>query len=152
MAYTCELVRLHAKPTLVVRTRTSVERLPEVLGPAWGAVMACAVRVGAEPTDAPFVAYHNADMQDLDVEIGMAFAQVLPGEDEVRAHAIPASRAVACVHVGPYAELRAAYQALEAWMVDHGFQRGGPAYEFYLDDPAETAATDLRTRVVMLVR
>lgn len=152
MDYTCELVVLHAQPTLVVRTRSSVEQLPEVLGPAWGAVLACAGKVGAQPTDPPFVAYHNADLQDLDVEIGMTFAQVLPGEGHVHAHAIPGSRAVACVHVGPYAELHVAYRALEAWMAEHGFRPGGPAYEFYLDDPGETAAAELRTRVVMLVR
>ncbi len=152
MDYTCELVDLHAQPTLVVRTRSSVEKLPEVLGPAWGAIMACAGKVGAEPTDPPFVAYHNTDMQDLDVEIGMVFDQVLPGEGDVHAHAIPASRAAECIHVGPYAELHAAYRALEAWMADHGHQAGGPAYEFYLNDPGETDAAELRTRVVMLVR
>ena len=152
MAYTCELVHLHAQPTLVVRTRTSIERLPEVLEPAWGAVLACAGKVGARPTDPPFVAYLNADLQDLDVEIGMAFERVLPGEDPVHAHAIPGSRAVACVHVGPYAELQAAYRALEAWMEEHGFHAAGPSYEFYLDDPGATPVADLRTRVVKLLR
>lgn len=152
MDYTCELVDLHAQPTLVVRTRSSVEKLPEVLGPAWGAVMACAGKVGAQPTDPPFVAYHNADLQDLDVEIGMIFAEVLPGEGDVHPHAIPASRAVACVHVGPYAELHAAYRALEAWMAEHGFRAGGASYEFYLNDPGGTAEAELRTRVVRPVR
>jgi effector-binding domain-containing protein len=152
MAYTCELVDLRAQPALVVRTRTSVERLPEVLGPAWGAIMAIAGKAGAQPTDPPFVAYHNTDMQDLDVEIGMSFAQVVPGEGDVQAGGIAARRAVECVHVGPYAELHAAYRALEAWMAQHGLQPDGPAYEFYLNDPGETAATELRTRVVMPVR
>ena len=152
MTYTCELVDLRVQPTLVVRTRTSVERLHEVLGPAWGAVMACAGKAGAQPTDPPFVAYHNADMQDLDIEIGMPFAQVLPGEGDVHAHAIPASRAVECVHVGPYAELHDAYRALEAWIAEHGHQPGRTTYEFYLNDPGETAAPELRTRVVMTVR
>ncbi len=152
MDYSCELVELHAQPTLVVRTRSSVERLPEVLGPAWGAIMACAGKAGAQPTEPPFVAYHNTDMQDLDVEIGMVFAQVVPGEGDVRAHAIPAIRAVECVHVGPYAELHAAYRALEAWMAEHGFQPGGPAYEFYVDDPGEVAESELRTRVLRPVR
>lgn len=40
MVSRCELVDVVARPTLVVRTRTAVERLPQVLGPAWGEVPA----------------------------------------------------------------------------------------------------------------
>ena len=152
MAYTCELVELRAQPTLTVRTRASVDRMPEVLGPAWGAVMACAAKTGVEPADAPFVAYHNADLQDLDVEIGMTFAVALPGEGDVRAGEIPAGQAAECVHVGPYTELHRAYRALEAWITEQGLEHAGPAHEFYLDDPGSTSEADLRTRVVLPVR
>lgn len=80
MAYQCELVEQQARPTLAVRTRSAVERLPQVLGPAWGQVMACAGKAGATPSDAPYVAYHNMDMQDLDLEVGCTFAQPQAGE------------------------------------------------------------------------
>ena len=152
MGNTCELVDLRAQPTLVVRTRASIERLPEVLGPAWGAVMAFAGSAGAQPAGPLFVAYHNMDMQDLDVEIGCAFDQLLSGDGEVRPGGIPAGRAAECLHVGPYAELGGAHQALWAWMAQHGLQPAGPAYEFYLNDPADTAAADLETRIVVPVR
>lgn len=152
MAQSCELVDLEARPTLVVRTRSSVERLPEVLGPAWGAIMAHAGPAGAQPSDAPFVAYHNMDRDDLDVEVGMTFGQVLPGEGDVRPGGISAGRAVQCVHVGPYAELRSTYRAVEAWIARHELEPAGPAYEFYLDDPGETPEAELRTRVVLPVR
>lgn len=61
MTYQCVLVERQARPTLSVRTRAAVERLPQVLGPAWGQVMACAGKAGAMPSDAPFVAYHGMD-------------------------------------------------------------------------------------------
>lgn len=151
MAQTCELVDLQARPTLVVRTRASVERLPEVLGPAWGAIMAYAGGAGAQPVDPPFVAYHNTDMADLDVEVGMTFDQALPGEGDVRPGGISAGRAAECIHVGPYTELRRTYEALEAWIDENGLQPSGPAYEFYLDDPGDTPEAELRTRVVLPV-
>jgi len=152
MAYQCELVEQQARPTLAVRTRSAVERLPQVLGPAWGQVMARAGKAGAAPSDAPYVAYHNMDMQDLDLEIGCAFAQPLAGEGDVRAGEIPAGKAVQCIHVGPYDQVGGAYRALEAWIAEHGLQHAGPAYEFYLNDPQEVPPDQLRTRVMLPVR
>lgn len=98
MEASCELVERQATPTLVVRTRASVERLPEVLGPAWGSNMAVAAAAGAEPTDAPFAAFYDGDMHDLDVEVGSTVARPLAGEGDVQPGDIPAGRAVACVH------------------------------------------------------
>jgi len=152
MAYECERIEVEAQPTLVVRRRAAVERLPEVLGPAWGAVMACAARSGAEPVGAPFAAFHNTDMQDLDVEIGFAFERTLAGEGEVEPGEIPAGSAVQCVHVGSFDQLGAAYAALSLWTAEHGLEHAGPAFEHYLDDPADTPTEQVRTLIVIPVR
>ena len=152
MAYTCERIEQPRRPTLVVRTRTPVGRLPEVLGPAWGAVMARARALGAMPSEPPFVGYHNADMEDLDLEIGFTFTAPLEGEGEVQASEIPDGPAVATVHVGPYDRIGEAYEALQAWMSQHGHAPSGPSYEHYLDDPDEVAPDELRTRIVWPIR
>ena len=152
MSNAIELIDQIARPALVVRRRAAVEQLPQLLGPAWGAVMACAGKVGAVPAEAPFAAFHNTDMQDLDVEIGFAFDRPLQGEGEVRAGEIPAGRAVQCMHVGPFHELGATYAAMRAWMAQHGLQHVGPSLEHYLDDPADTPIERVRTRVVIPVR
>ncbi len=152
MAYECELIEQQARPTLVVRLRTAVERFPEVLGPAWGSVMACAGKVGATPTDAPFVAYYNMDMQDLDIEVGFTFAQPLEGEGDVRQGEIPTCKAVQCMHMGPYDEVGSAYEVMAMWIAEHGLQHAGPSFEFYLNDPQETPPAELLTRVVIPVR
>jgi effector-binding domain-containing protein len=152
MTNPCELVELPARPTLVVRARAAVERLPQVLGPAWGAVMAHAAEAGAAPTDAPFVAYHNMDMTDLDLEIGFTFPRPIAGGAGVEAGATSAGQAAQCIHVGPYDQLRSSYQVLESWMTERGLKHAGPAYEYYLDDPQVTAPEELRTRIVLPVR
>ena len=56
MPYECECIEQSAQPTLVVRRRSAIERLPQVLGHAWGVVMARAAGVGAEPVGSPFAA------------------------------------------------------------------------------------------------
>ena len=151
MSYECEFVQLQERPTLAVRLHAPVERMSEVLGPAWGKVMAYAGPAGAAPADAPFVAYHNMDMSDLDLEVGFVFARPLPGAGEVVASAIAAGEAVQCVHVGPYDQVGGAYDAIAAFLAEHGRTGGGPSYEFYLNDPQETPSAQLRTRVLMPV-
>lgn len=152
MNHVCELVDLPARSTLVVRLRTPVERLSEVLGPAWGRVMAYAGPAGAVPADAPFVGYHNMDMRDLDLEVGFVFDRPLAGEDDVRASTIAAGEAVQCVHVGPYDQIGGAYAAIDAYLAAHGRTGAGPVYEFYLNDPQTTPPAELRTKVVFPAR
>ena len=152
MTYECQLLDRPVQPTLVLRTRASVQRLPQVLGPAWGAIMQHAGRIGAQPSGPPFVAYHNMDMQDLDLEIGFPFMERLSGEGDVRGGEIPGGKAAECLHVGPYDQVGAAYEALQKWMEANGHVPSGVAYEFYLNDPQTTPASELQTRVVFPLR
>jgi effector-binding domain-containing protein len=148
MTHECHLLDRQTQPALVIRTRASVQMLPQVLGPAWGAIAQYAARLGAQPSGPPFVAYHNMDMQDLDLEIGFPFVQGIAGEGEVLAGDIPGGKAAECLHVGPYDKVGAAYEALQKWMEANGYAPSGVAYEFYLNDPRSTPAAELQTRVI----
>lgn len=147
MTHQFELRDRQPQPTLVIRTRASVQDMPQVLGQAWGAIMHYAGPTGHQPSGAPFVAYHNMDMQDLDLEIGFPFAQKLEGEGEVLAGEIPGGKAAGCLHVGPYDQLRAAYEALGKWMEANGYTPRGVAYESYLNDPHTTPPDELQTDI-----
>ena len=152
MTYACELIQRERRPALVVRTRTPVAEMSSVLGPAWGAVMACAAKAGAQPSSPPFVAYHNMDMSDLDIEIGFAVPHPVEGEGDVAAGDIAAGRAAVTLHVGPYDQVGAAYEALQDWMRANDLAPAGPPYEFYLNDPQDTPPDQLQTRVVWAVQ
>jgi effector-binding domain-containing protein len=148
MEYRCELLDRPAQPTLAIRTRTPVKRLPQVIGQAYGAIFQYASELGFQPSGAPFVAYYNMDMEDLDTEIGFPFQQRLPGRGNILAGEIPGGKAAACLHVGPYDQLAAAYQALHEWTEANGHARTGVAYEFYLNDPQATPPAELQTQLV----
>ena len=79
-----------------------MQDLPQALGKAYGAIMQYLGELGMPPAGAPFVAYFNMDMQDLDIEIGFPVMQPLPGKGEVQASAIPAGKAAA---LPPYGTL-----------------------------------------------
>ncbi|MCE2901449.1 MAG: GyrI-like domain-containing protein [Gemmatimonadaceae bacterium] len=152
MTYPCAMQERPAQAALVVRRRAPLAQLAAVLGPAWGEIMTQAAAQGASPAGPPFVAYHNMDWQNLDLEIGMPFATALRGTGDVQATTLPAGPAAVCAYTGPYDRIGAAHDALQQWLVAQSRQALGPAYEFYLNDPATTAPAALRTDVLQMVR
>ena len=57
MTYSCEVKEQPARPTLSIRTRTSVENLPQVLGKAFGDIAQYLMgELGEQPAGPPFAA------------------------------------------------------------------------------------------------
>ena len=147
MSYKCEVKEQTTQPTLAIRTRVSVQDLPQTFGKAYRAIAQYLGELGEQPAGPPFAAYHNMDMQNLDVEIGIPVSRKLAGRDDIQAGEIPGGKAATCLYVGPYAEIEPAYTALSEWMKDNGYKATGVAYEMYLNDPEETPPQELQTQI-----
>ena len=152
MSYECEVKERSAQPTLAIRTRTAAENLGHVLGEAYGTIMQYMGELGKQPVGAPFAAYYNEDMEDLDMEIGFPVGRELPGRGEIQAGEIPGGRVATCLHTGPYGDIGPAYEALVEWMEEKGHEPAGPAYEFYLNDPEEVPSEELQTMIMFPLR
>ena len=111
MDFDCKTQTLPAQPVLTVRTHTPVEGLQQVLGQAYMRIFEHLQELGQQPAGAPFVAYYNMDMQNLDLEIGFPVATLLPARDEVLSREIPEFKAATCLYLGPYPGMAAAYDA-----------------------------------------
>ncbi|MHB1134443.1 MAG: GyrI-like domain-containing protein [Chloroflexota bacterium] len=148
----CQIVEQPARPTLYVRRQVAVQNMPQTLGQAWGAIMQYLGELGEQPAGAPYVAYHNMDMQNLDIEAAFPVARPLPGRGDVQAGELPAGRYATCVHAGPYNELGMTYEALTKYMAEQGQQPVGVAYEVYLNDPQTTPPQDLQTQVLFSLK
>ncbi len=151
MDFDCKTQTLPAQCVLSVRTHTPVEGLPQVLGQAYMRIFEHLQELGQQPAGAPFVAYYNMDMQNLDLEIGFPVAELLPARDEVLSHEIPELKAATCLYLGPYPGMAAAYDALNAYVAQNGLSVSGPVYEHYLTDPQFTEPEELLTRIVFPV-
>ncbi len=147
-SYQCQLMEEPAQPALTIRTQVAVENMPQIIGQAYGAIIQYAGELGAQPAGAPFVAYHNMDRQNMDVEIGFPFTEKLPGKGDIQASEIPGGRLAACLHVGPYDKMEGAYAELQQWMLMNGYESAGVGYEFYLNDPQTTPPDLLETQLV----
>ena len=148
MSYKCELVEQPPQPTLSIRSKTNIENLPQELGNAYGAIGQYLGQLGEQPAGAPYAAYFNWDMSNLEVEIGFPVSSTLPDKDEIKSGEIPGGRLARCIYTGPYNEIEPAYNALTAWVKEHGYEATGIVYEFYLNDPGEVSPEDLMTQVV----
>lgn len=148
MDYQCQIREQSEQPVLSIRRRTSVQDLPQLLGETYGRIAGCLAEMGEQPVGAPFAAYYNMDMQDLDVEIGFPTARPLAGKDDIQPGVIPGGKLAYALHTGPYSEIAPAYDALTLFVKEQGYQPSGVAYEFYMNDPQETQQAELHTQIV----
>ncbi len=147
-AYDCKLLEREEQPTLSIRTHASVQDLSKVLGASYGAIGQYLGTLGEFPAGAPFAAYYNMDMDNLDIEIGFPVSKPLPGEGDIKAGTLPAGKYATCTHMGPYDTIEPAYTALTQWIQEHAYEATGVAYEFYLSDPEETPPEELQTQIL----
>ena len=152
MNYQFEFLEKAAQQVISIRTRSSVENLPQVLGGAYGSIMNYLNEMGLEPAGAPFVGYFNMDIQDLDIEVGFPVSKSLAGKGELKPSEIPAGPQVSCLHIGPYSQSEPAYNAIMEWIAANGHTSTGVCYEFYLNDPANTLESELQTKIVIMLK
>lgn len=143
-----QMLKQREQPTLTIRMITKVEELPRVIGESYGKIAAYLNEIGELMSDVPFVAYHNMDMQNLDVEMGFPVAQPLPGKDEVKPGFIPEGKIIFCMYRGPYAEMEPVYIEMSQWFGQNECQPSGVAYEYYYNDP-EFPENEWLTKIVM---
>ncbi|OPZ70447.1 MAG: Bacterial transcription activator, effector binding domain [Firmicutes bacterium ADurb.Bin456] len=144
-----ELNEQKERPALYIRTKTVLSNLPEVIGTAFGEIFNYLNQIGEQPADAPYTAYYNLDMQDLDVEMGFPVRVQLPGRGEIKSGAIPGGKIVSCMYKGPYAKMEEPYNNIFKWIGENGFEPKGVYYEYYYNSPDDVPENELLTKIVI---
>lgn len=148
MSYTCGLVDQPLQPVISMRFRTPAEKLPQALSKTYQTIMKYLDELGEDPPAAPFSAYYNMDMQDLDVEAGFLVWEKLPEKNGIQSSQIPSGKYAVCIHTGAYNKIEAAYDALMNWVKEKGYTPTGISYELYWNDPTITPEDELKTRLM----
>ena len=152
MSIKCELRVLKSQPSLSMRTRTTVEELPEVFNSGFAQILEYLQESNAAAAGDPFAIYYNLDIRNLDVEFGFPVSVSLSGTDTIHSSQTPSGKSVTCMHIGPYSEVESSYRALTEWLKDYGYEAKGIAYEVYLNDPIDTEPDKLKTQIYELIR
>jgi effector-binding domain-containing protein len=128
-----------ARPTAVVAATTTWREFPRLWQPMLDEVWAC-LRVGGVTSGCRNVMRYRDDMSNgaLNVEVGVLLTTPCVLTGRVVASELPAARVARTVHIGPYAELGAAHQAVLTWCAAEGLRTTGTRWEIYgPHDPAE---------------
>jgi effector-binding domain-containing protein len=147
MEYQVRVEQVTPQTTAVVRRRARQTELSQVVPQACGEVWAW-----ARSSNLPRPGRHVALYLDgeINLEVGAEMAQPFTGDGQVVCSSTPAGTVATTTHLGPYARLGEAHEAIRRWCSANGHALGGPNWEVYghwEDDPAK-----LRTDVYYLLR
>jgi effector-binding domain-containing protein len=153
MTLKIELIEQKAQPVLTIRTRTSLAELPKAIGETYGEIMQYLTELGEQPADAPYTAYYNLDMNDLDVEMGFPVAKLLPEKGRIKSGEIPhQGKCVSCLYKGSYSQMEQVYGDISKWMDQNNYEPRGVSYEYYYNSPNEVPENELLTKIVIPIK
>jgi effector-binding domain-containing protein len=137
MDYSFSILDTAPQPIVSIRERHATGELPAFIARTFGSLFQRLGEIGSAPAGPPFVIYHEFTPDTIDAEVCVPVGRVLPGFDAFASRVLPASIVVRTVHVGPYDELGAAYEAMTDWIRTHGAETAGPVRERYLNGPGD---------------
>jgi effector-binding domain-containing protein len=149
MPYDIRIERAASRPLAVVRRRTTSQQLatvvPDGCGTVWSALRE------QKGVGGRHVAIYWDDA--INLEVGVELEGPFDGHGDVVRSATPAGTVATAVHLGPYAGLHAAHEAIRQWCVNHGRTPAGPNWEIYghWRDEWNNDPTRIRTDVFYLL-
>lgn len=152
MSYVFVFREQKAQPVLCIRKKTALEDLPNVIGQAYGEIVNYLTELGEAPVNAPYTAYYNLDMHDLEVEMGFPVPKVLPGRGAIISSEIPEGKYVSCMYKGAYSQMEDPYNEMFKWIEQNGYELNGAYYEFYYNSPNDVPEEELLTKIVMALK
>ena len=147
---------------MAIRTLAAIPEFPTVIPQLLGEVFAWLKTQDIEPAGAPLIRYLVIDMEaKLDIELGVPVADVLSGNDRIRASVIPAGRYASLIYTGIENGFKG-NEALINWAAANGIRwdrwddENGDAFrsrvEYFLTDPDdEPDPAKWETEVAILV-
>ena len=135
MTYQVQVVDLPQQPAMVIRGHVAHDGIAAFLGQTFGEIMAVLQGQHALVTGAPFGRYQAADDGGWRVEAGFPVENTPEPEGRTQLTSLPGGPVARTVHLGDYGALGNAYQAVQNWLTDHGYQQRGAPWECYLDGP-----------------
>ncbi len=148
-AYTLELRTLPTQIVGTIREQVPVAELDPWIAAAIHELFARLAQQRIQPADEPFAIMPPPNgAETLEVEVALPAIRRVASRGRVTSRVIPACRALATVHRGPYEELPAAYEALAAGIEAEGIEPLSNPREVYLTNPEETSPERYETEVL----
>ena len=134
MGYDIHTVEVDSQHAAVLSRTCSMDELGPFLADAFDTVLGALARAAVPVDGKPFARYDMVD-GGFSVEAGFPCPPNLDLDGDVHTITLPGGTAALTTHIGPYAGVAAAYQAIEEWFTTSGHRPTGAPWETYLDGP-----------------
>jgi effector-binding domain-containing protein len=153
MKYQCRIIDENiTRQILSINRTTTLEDLPDTLSDCFSKIRAYLDSIGEYPAGSPFVAFHNNDMENLEIEAGYPVKIDVVGKGEIISRKTESGKQVSCVYAGKYAEYDPGHEEILQWIKEHNFQPKGISYEFYHADPTEMPDGKCETEIIFPIQ
>ncbi len=143
-----EIKHINSRPILGVRVVTTMDKVPETIGPLFGEVYGFIRQGDHQPAGMPLTVYHAIDGNTIDLECGMPLTEPAQGKGRVTAGELAGGKVVMVTHMGPYEKLGQTWSALTNWIEAQQLEPRGSPWEVYQTDPgAEPDQSKWRTDI-----
>ena len=147
-----EIRDIERQETLMVRTTTTAESLPRIMGEIFQEIGSYIIKKEIGFAGPPYAMYYNMDMEALDVEMGFPVLKKDNGEGRIKAGELPAGRVATTLHSGPYEKLEDSYNRLLDFIKEKGLAINERMYECYLNSPLEVKPEELQTQIFFILK
>lgn len=130
-----DIIRKPAMKRIFIRQTTSVDKLAQLIGESYGKMAVLLQEKGIELCDMPYAAYHNMDMQSLDIELGFPILREIEVPEGIELGDLPEQRVLMTLHLGAYDGMEPTYQDMMQHVKEHNLPVTGLVYESYLNGP-----------------
>lgn len=108
--------------------------------------------LGVQGLEPKLVLWHSThewrnEQLEIDAEAAIPLARVVPGNEQINIHYLPASLMAWTVHIGNDLGLGRAYMSLHRWIEENNYQLIGPVRQIRLQPQATAQAGKLITEV-----
>ncbi|PKM96371.1 MAG: transcriptional regulator [Firmicutes bacterium HGW-Firmicutes-1] len=146
-----DLYELPKQHVLSIRTIIHFDDYPRNAELAYRKIMEYANKNEFLLSGGPFVCYHNADLENLDVEMGFPVAKPVKGEGDIVGYTIPVQKAVSGIFLGSYNDTDPLMMEIIQWISEHGHEQQGGIFNYYLNDE-NRPADELLTQIVVPIK
>ena len=135
MTYQIAAADLQEQQVACMHGRILPGGIPTFLAAAYSKVPAASAQQGLRLSGPPYARYRFDKDGTVDVEAGFPVSGAMVRIGDVGPGTLPGGHVITTLHVGAYDEVGGAYDTLETYLSNNGYEPAGAAWECYLDEP-----------------
>ena len=154
MSQTIEVQEILEQPMLGIRKQATAEpeSIKAALSDALPRVYEYIKEKDVVPASPPMCVFESYGADGVTLVGGAIVQKPVEGDGDIEAMSLPGGKVAVVMHLGSYDKLKATYEALQAWVQEHGHKPRGASWELYWTDPGEEPNPDKwKTEIFMPV-